>query len=208
MKVIAIRKTENAAPGKVVEANQKAIDALPLNSGTWRVDGVPGLYVRSRARAKSFFIQRRVKGLLIKETLGELTMKQAKEKAMKTWSGMKAKPAAGDVITLGAAVELYLSDRPLASKTQENYRYNLERYLSDWKSRSLQDVGNDRAGVRMLQRHIKKNHGVATSNQVVRLLSAVYRWQRKVDTDLPEPPTTAVQIQGVSPGGSAESFGA
>jgi integrase len=46
----------------------------------------------------------------------------------------------------------------------------------------------------MLQRHIKKNHGVATSNQVVRLLSAVYRWQRKVDTDLPEPPTTAVDV--------------
>jgi hypothetical protein len=41
MKVQAIR--ENETRSKSVEANQKAIDSLPLNSGTWRVDGVPGL---------------------------------------------------------------------------------------------------------------------------------------------------------------------
>ena len=70
MKVLAIRKPEAAAPTKVVEANQKAVDALPLNSGTCRVYGVRGLYLRCRARAKSFFIQRRVKGTLVKETLG------------------------------------------------------------------------------------------------------------------------------------------
>ncbi len=197
MKVLAIRKSETPA-SKVVDANQKAIDALPLNSGTWRVDGVPGLYLRCRARVKSFFIQRRVKGLLVKETLGELTMKRAKEKAMKTWSGMKSKPAAADVVTLEGAIELYFADKTRAPKTRENYRYNLDHYLQDWKDRSLHDIGNDRGGVRALQRHIKKHHGPATSNQVVRLLSAVYRWQRKVDTELPEPPTTAVEVDKIA----------
>ena len=120
MKVLAIRKPETVTPPKVVEANQKAVDALTLNSGTWRVDGVPGLYLRCRARAKSFFIQRRVKDALVKETLGELSVKQAKEKTMKTWGRMKAKPAAGDVVTLGAAFELYLSDNQLASKTESS----------------------------------------------------------------------------------------
>jgi hypothetical protein len=70
-KILAIRtKTETATKGKVVAANQKAIDALPLNSGTWRVEGGRGLYVRCRATTKSFAVERRVKGLLIKETLG------------------------------------------------------------------------------------------------------------------------------------------
>jgi len=129
-----------------------------------------------------------VKGDLVKETLGELSVKRAKEKAMKTWSGMKAKPAAGDVTTLGDAIDLYLSDKPLAQKTRDNYT---------WTNRSLHDIGNDRSGVRALQRYIKKHHGRATSNQVVRLLSAVYRWQRKIDPDLPEPPTTAVEIDKI-----------
>ncbi len=198
MKVLAIRKTEKPAPSKVVDANQKAIDALPLNSGTWRVEGVPGLYLRCRARAKSFFIQRRVKGLLVKETLGGLTMKRAKEKAMKTWSGMRSKPMMGDVVTLERAIDLYLADKPLALTTRQNYCYNRDHYLQDWKTRSLHDIGNDRSGIRALQRHLKKQHGPATSNQVVRLLSAVYRWQRKVDTELPEPPTTAIEVDKIA----------
>jgi hypothetical protein len=53
-KIVAIRKQEDApTESKMVEANQKAVDALPLNSGTWRVDGVPGLYLRCRAQSKS-----------------------------------------------------------------------------------------------------------------------------------------------------------
>ena len=90
MTVVAIRKaTDDGDSGKKVEANQKAIDALAFDSGTWRVEGVPGLYVRSRAKTKSFFLQRRVNGELVKLTLGELSMKEARTAAMKTWSGMK-----------------------------------------------------------------------------------------------------------------------
>ena len=47
MAVVPIRKPTEGAPGKMVEANQKAVDALPFNSGMWRVEGVPGLYVLS-----------------------------------------------------------------------------------------------------------------------------------------------------------------
>ena len=53
MNVVSSRK-DVKAPGKRVEANQKAIDALPQASGTWRVEGVPGLYLRCRVRAKVF----------------------------------------------------------------------------------------------------------------------------------------------------------
>jgi integrase len=195
--IVAIRKATDAEPSKVVAANQKAIDALPFDSGTWRVEGVPGLYLRCRAKTKSFFLQRRVRGVLVKETLGALPMKRARAGAMATWSGMKPKPA-GDAVTLAVALDLYLQDKQLAEKTRFNYRYNADRYLKSWTGRSLQAIGEDRAGVRALQREITKKHGAATSNQVVRLLSAVYRWARKQDISLPEAPTTAVEVVRIS----------
>jgi integrase len=191
--MVAISKATDAESSKVVDANQKAIDALPFDSGTWRVEGVPGLYLRCRAKTKSFFLQRRVRSVLVKETLGPQSMKQARAAAMATWSGMKPKPA-GDAVTLAAALDLYLQDKQLAEKTRANYKYNAERYLKTWTGRSLQNIGEDRAGVRALQRDITKKHGAATSNQVVRLISAVYRWARKQDTTLPEAPTTAVEV--------------
>jgi integrase len=120
-------------------------------------------------------------------------MKQARAAAMSTWGKMKPK-AAGDAVTLAGALDLYLQDKQLAEKTRSNYRYNAERYLKSWTGRSLQAIGEDRAGVRALQREITKRHGAATSNQVVRLISAVYRWARKQDTSLPEAPTTAVKV--------------
>lgn len=159
MSVIPIRQTAGAEPSKAVEANQKAIDALPFDSGTWRVDGVPGLYLRCRAKTKSFYLQRRVHGHLVKETLGAIRVKRAKATAMDAWGKVKPKPA-GEAVTLAAALDMYFQDKQLAEKTRENYRYNAERYLSKWTGRTLQDIGNDRAGVRALQRHKDRARGI------------------------------------------------
>src|SRR3954469_4435114 len=112
--IVVIRKATDAKAGKAVEGNQKAIDALPFDSGTWRVEGVPGLYLRCRAKTKSFFLQRRVRGVLVKETLGALPMKKARAAAMNTWSSMK--PKVGDAVTLAAALAHYLEDKQLAEK--------------------------------------------------------------------------------------------
>ncbi len=201
-KVISIDRQARVAPvppgrGKTVAANQKAVDALPLGSGTWRIEGVPGLYVRCRAATRSFFVQRKVDGRVVKETIGPVALKQARRRAMKIWAAMKPKPPRGDQATLDEAFEDYLEQKPLAEKTKEIYRYVYDRYLSHWGSRTLFEIGHDRAGVRRLQARVSTEHGAATSNQVVRLLSAVYRWQRKVDPDLPEPPTVAAQIHRI-----------
>jgi integrase len=191
-----MRKPAKATP-KVVAANQKAIDALPLGSGMWTVEGVMGLFVRCRAQSKSFLVQRRVHGKLVKETLGQMPVKQAREKAMKIWSALKPKPAAQDVVTLGIAIDRYLEEKTLADKTRKNYRYNSEHYLKDWLSRSLQSMGDDRAGFRFHVHQIRKKHGAATYNQCVRLVSAVYNWQRKIDPTLPESPTIAVEVESI-----------
>ena len=73
-RVVAIAKARLTAP-KTVEANQKAIDELPLNSGSWRVRGVPGLYVRARRVSKSFMLVRRVRGKLVQRIIGQMTLK-------------------------------------------------------------------------------------------------------------------------------------
>lgn len=197
MPIVAIRKSKAEPQKKSIEATQKAVDSLELNSGTWRVEGIPGLYLRCRAKSKSFFLQRRVEGELVKETLGELSVKAAKAAALKTWNQLKPKPAADGTLTLEAAIEQYLDAKALAPKTRRLAKYNTKRYLDRWKSRSLEDIGKDRAGVRLLQQRVTREHGKATSNQVIRLLSAVYRWHRKVNIDLPESPTIVAEIHRI-----------
>jgi integrase len=188
------------ASRKAVPLTQAAIDDLPLNSGTYRVSDVPGLYLRCRAKTKSFFLQRRVDGCLVKESLGPLSARAAKAKAMTSWIEMKpAPPSADEPITLGEAIEQYLSAKALAPRTVALARYNTRRHLAHWSSRTLCEIGHDRAGVRLLQQHITKKHKRATNNQVVRLLSAVYRWHRKVDTDLPESPMVVAEIHRIKP---------
>ncbi len=196
--VVAIDRKTGAEPApeltKTVAANQKAIDELPLNTGTWRVEGVPGLYVRCRAQTRSFFVQRRVRGALVKRIIGhEVTLKAARADAMKQWAKLKPKPPGGRK-TLEQAFAEYLEQKDLGEKTREIYGYNLEKYLSGWKALALHDIGNDRAGVRALYHSLVKKHGKATAGSTMRTFSAVYRYARKADIDLPESPTVAVDL--------------
>ncbi|MEK7750952.1 MAG: tyrosine-type recombinase/integrase [Acidobacteriota bacterium] len=201
-KVVAIKPmpggTAGPEPAKTLAANQRAVDALPFGSGTWRIEGVPGLYVRARAQSKSFFVQRRVRGALVMRTLGETTVKAARAEAMTQWARLKPKPAGGRK-TFEEAFQEYLAQKELAPKTREGYEYNLAHYLSDWKGRALEDIGNDPAGVRVLFHAVSRDHGKATACQVIRLLSSVYRYQRKVNLTLPECPTAAVDLWTIPP---------
>jgi integrase len=203
MSIVPIRKAADASPAKVkaVEANQKSVDALPMNSGMWKVQGEAGLYVRCRAASKSFMLQRRIDRDLVKMTLKSRTVKAAKEEASRQWGALKQKPAADGVPTLGGAVEQYieakLASGGMGAKTALIGRYNLKKYLSGWKDRSLREIASDRLGIRQLQQQITKKHGKATSNQCVRLLAAVYRWHRDVDESLPEWPRKAAELHTI-----------
>jgi len=194
----AVPPVSPAVARKLVPANQQAIDALPLNSGTWRVQGVPGLYVRCRATSKSFLLQRRVRGVLVKRTLGPMPLKAARAEALKLWHQLRPTPTGGKK-TLEQALAEYFEQRPLSAKTRAIYQYNAERYLSDWKARPLEQIGQDRAGVRALYHRLVERHGLATASQVIRMLSAVYRYARKVDPELPECPTVAVTLAPIKP---------
>jgi integrase len=200
MAVIAIRKPASGPERarKIVASNQKAIDALPFNSGSWTVAGIPGLFVRCRAKSKSFELHRRVNSLLRKLTLGPLSMRDAKEKALSEWSSLRRRPKPDDV-TFAEAFTRYLEEKSLAEATVINYRLNFNNLLTSWHKRTLREIGEDRAEMRNLQQTIKRKNGSAKMNQVVRLVSAVYNWQRKIDPTLPESPTTAVELDRIKP---------
>ncbi len=200
---IPIRKTDaTKKKTKSVESNQKAIDALSLDSGVWRVLGIPGLYVRCRAKSKSFFVHRRVNGVLIKKTLGQetvgpLTMKDAKSEALAAWGDMR-KPSTSGGQTLTQAFKDYMdSNDDLSESTVLNYRTNFEQMLKPWHGRAVRDIGLDREGLRVLHQRIRKNHGDARANQVRRLLSAIYNFHAGNSNDgdsLPAFPKAALPL--------------
>jgi integrase len=189
---------------KAIEATQRALDDLPLNGGTYRVLGIPGLYVRARAETKSFYVQRRIRGVLTKKTLGAIPMKAAKDRATQAWGSMKARPAAGGVMTLGSAFEMYLADSTLADSTRKLYDYLFLRHLGSWRDLSIAAIGEDRPGVRALQRFVRANvvrtkSSPSQANSAMKLLGAVYTWSRKEDPKLPESPMTAIKLDQLKP---------
>jgi integrase len=187
------RVTASVGAKKTVAATQAAVDALPLASGDWSVEGVPGLFVRAGASAKTYRIMRRIAGRLVVRVLGQMTLAQARRAALKEWARLKPRPPEGK-LTLSEAWERYLEERELAPKTQRLYRYNLERYLAGWKARTLEGLGEDRAGVRALYHQLRRQRGVAVAAQVMQMLSAVYRYHRRVNLELPPCPTEVVDV--------------
>jgi integrase len=200
---IPIRTTiQRRREAKSVEATQKAIDALKPNSGTYSVEGIDGLYVRCRRKAKSFYIQRRVGGKLIKVSLGPLKMAVAKERAKRAWLTMKGLPA-GPVATFAQAYNAYMELKPnLKERSAENYQYDFEHCLTDLHAWSLVDLASDagRREVQRLQARLRKQRGEASSNRAMRLISAVYNRARRTDSTLPlEPPTKAIDLYRIEP---------
>jgi hypothetical protein len=53
---------------------------------------------------------------MIEETRGELSVKRAKQKAMETWTNLKPKPPAADVVTFENVLEQFIENRKLSGK--------------------------------------------------------------------------------------------
>jgi hypothetical protein len=134
---------------KTVRPVQREIDALPLGSGDWSVAGIPGLVVRCGRRSKSFRLQRRVRGKVVWRVLGQITVAEARRAAMSEWVRLKPRPPQTR-ITLAEAWQRCLSEKRLSEKSRFLFQYNLDRYLADWKNRTLEEIGRRsarRAGV-------------------------------------------------------------
>jgi len=187
---------------KAIVPTQAALDDVPFNSGTYSVLKIPGLYLRARAHSKSFFVQRRVSGTLVKKTLGDLPMKVAKDRAMRVYSGIKVKPDPRGVVTLGKAFDSFMADNKLAASTRRLYTYLFERHFSHWRNRSLAAIGEDRSGLREFHRYVKTHaektsNSPSTGNSVMTLFRAIYTDTRALHPELPEIPPGVIKLDAI-----------
>lgn len=199
--VLVLPVRAEARQQKSVPCQRSAILALPPGSGDWRVEGVPGLYVRVGAKSRTFRLQRRVDGRLAVRVLGDLerlTPAEARRLATRQWQTLKPAPPDGR-ITLEQALVTYLNEKRLAPRTAKIYSYDIRRYLPDWLGKPLEALGRDRAGFRSRLLRISREHGQAVAVQVLGCVRAVYNYHRRVLLDLPECPAVAVDLTRVRP---------
>ena len=199
--VVVLPVRTEAKQQKSVPCQRNAILALPPDSGDWRVEGVPGLYVRVGAKSHTFRLRRRVDGRLAVRVLGDLERlapAEARRLATRQWQTLKPAPPDGR-ITLEQALVTYLTEKRLAPRTAKIYSYDIRHYLPEWLGKPLEALGRDRAGFRSRLLRIAREHGQAVAVQVLGCVRAVYNYQRRVLLDLPECPAVAVDLTRVRP---------
>lgn len=186
-----------AAEGrKSIPPIQAAVDALPLNSGTWRVEGSMGLYVRCRAKSKSFLVQRKVAGKLVQKVIGQVSLAEARRRAQAIWRELRPEPEGG-VPTLEEAWRRYVEDKHLRPSTRAGYLQMLGYVPESWRRRDLRQIGEDRIGVRRLFDTLKRERGAGLAGYTYRVFRAVYAWWRRVLPELPENPAAVVELPPV-----------
>lgn len=195
-----------------VDHNQKAIEKLPFNSGSWRIKDHKGLFIRCRAQSKSFYVERRVNGKIKPVTLKATTISEAKEEYLKVYGDLRVHPfQSPGAVTFEMAFNNYIAVKESAGKlkprTVKEYRKQFKRYLEPWHGYTLEFMGSDRGrhAVQQLQIETRKKHGAAAANQVVALISFTWNLARKTDRSLPESPTVAVSKDNIEPRNAAYS---
>jgi integrase len=112
---------------------------------------LPGFGIRvSQGGAKTFILQKRVNGKLVKRSLGrfgQVTAERARKDAVEM-SGMMARGvdpererrrARAREVTLRQAVEAYLADRPLKPRTVKDVHAAMKRF-EDWSRLALTEI--------------------------------------------------------------------
>jgi integrase len=181
---------------------------LPPGSGQFVDQSLPGFMLVSGRQRVSWYVQATVRGgRQTKYRVGhwpEVPQVEARRLAADVLAAMRrgldpreaerAKKARST--TLEEALEAHLAGRNRSPRTEENYRYALTQYLGDWRHRSVEEIGRDRAGVRARHQRITTDHGLATADSVMRVLRAVYNRARREHPELPPNPCENVDYHG------------
>lgn len=145
---------------------------------------IPGFGLRiTSGGAKSFIVERRIKGRVSRATLGKygnITVAQARTMAMERLGEIAkgldpdAEKVAADAqaVTVGEAFERYLlSRKDLKEGTVNNYRKCVDGCLADWKKKRLVDISKTMVETR--HREIGE-HAPGRANNVMRVLRAIF----------------------------------
>ena len=171
---------------------QHSVKNLQLSDNTkqsdfWDTDQA-GFGIRVGAKSKTFFVASRVKGRMVRSTVGKFpamnvddARKRARHMLVDMLDGVNPNDAKKDIgkpsLTLGAVFTSYLSTRKgLSEGTASVYRGTFDRHLSLWKNRSVDEISSQMVVDHHLAIGTSKGKNVA--NQSMRLLRAVMNFAR------------------------------
>jgi len=180
------------------------IDKIPSPQGDKRVEyfdiELPGFGLRVTESSKTYFALGRVKGVLVRYTIGKhgkKTPDEARKEARKALVDMinginpNTKKIQDRIrgTTLKQALADYFESKPkLREGTKTTYECLMNEWLSDWMGKPIKEISKTEVARRHLK--IADKRSAATANGVMKTLRAVYNHAQAVsDGALPENPT-------------------
>ena len=91
-------------------------------------------------------------------------------------------------------MDRYFDGRDLSDRTEEGYRYHLEKYLKHLRNRAVADI--TRTEVRDLYDSLRRRSGDTTAGAVMRTLRAMVNEARRIDETIESNP---VEVAFTSP---------
>ncbi len=183
---------------------QKWVDSRrpgdPAHLGLTRDTGVTGLIIAVNKTSKTWKVQRDMwrgkRCKTIRHTLGttdELSLNDARARAQEIIAQIRRgidpnaatpAPPVGQMTVgeLWDAYEAWLRTRGCAPVTLKDHRYNLDRYLDDWRNLPLSELRKSKARER--HEKITRENGPYPANHAMRSLRAAYNYAiDKLDDD-------------------------
>jgi integrase len=168
-----------------------------------------GVVCSGVSKAKSFVVQHELSGRRTRRvTLGPcnvLSIEQARERARAVLADLYAdkdpKTGRRGALTLRSTLETYLTARKdLRPKSRDNYRLNIEKYLTAWLDRPLREITADMVEARHtnLQAEIEakgRYDGQATANEAMGTLRALWNFALEREPGLGPNPVSRLRRQ-------------
>ncbi|WP_343222735.1 tyrosine-type recombinase/integrase [Mameliella sediminis] len=176
-------------------------------------EALPGFGVRVGSKSKSYFAEGRVRGKTRRVTIAKtdkLTLNDARKLAKKALAEMandvdrnaEKRLERAKLMTLGQAVEGWLSERNLRPSTAESYATTMRREFGDWYETQLRQITPATFQKRYMQILDRTSAGAALA---VRTFKSCWNWARADLTDgagnplIPECPADIVSRKKILP---------
>jgi len=169
-----------------------------------------GVLLSGKTNARTFVVQRDVGGNTRRFTIGPvnvLDLEDARNQARAVLVGMymgidpkaKKKESHAAKTTVGEILVSYLATRKaLRPKTAFEYRASVERYLSDWADRPINEISREmvvakhKAIADQIRRSAKSHNvtGHTSANTTMRVFRLLWNHANEIVPDLPDNPVT------------------
>jgi len=189
--------------------DERTRSGRPVRQRIYWDDRQPGFGIMVSRTARSFVVQKDVRGRSVRVTIGRYptwTPERARKRAQELLVEMdrgedpnaRKRQERARGITLGEAVELHVDAmraKECAQVSIDEVRASVGRYLNGWTARGLAGLRRDECARR--HRIITERHGPYVANRAMAVLRACYNSARRVHAELPANPVEAVTFNPV-----------